>query len=88
MAGVELMFEKKTKCERKALLGIGITTVIYLVIFIACIAIAFVLVLSVSGKLASFVDTTLKGVGYLLNLPVIGDVVRGIFNFFGQLAGG
>lgn len=72
--------------KRKALIGISITTIIHLVIFIACIAIAFVLVLTVSGKLSSLIGSEWKGFSALINIPIVGDVARVIFQAVGWLA--
>ncbi len=66
--------------RRKGLLGMNIITVIYLVIFIACIAIAFALVLKVSGRLSSVIGDSLKNFTGLMDNPIVGFVKK-IFGF-------
>ncbi len=64
--------------RRKALLGMNITTVVYLIIFIACIAIGFALVLKVTGRLSTLLGEEWKSFAGIMNTPVIGTVARGI----------
>jgi dolichol kinase len=69
----------------------SITTIIHLVIFIACIAIAFVLVMLISDKLSSLIGSEWKGFSTLINIPVVGDVAKvvfGVIGWLGSLFGG